>query len=181
MGKEIKKRVMGCPEAKISQGSNGPSHGPSCRANSGNLDSAVSVDSLKKYSTRYVYATKCNPSVVEWLLNSGKTKALTMSRNRIHTVPVKKYQCRGSTAKGGVNKGVDHRSYAQVVTEEVARPAELGSTNGMNHVKGIDHKHQNGIGMASEVGVIKASGVSVPTPPRVVIVLQKLQPTLLLV
>ena len=60
----------------------------------------MSVDTLKKYSTRYVYATKCNPSVVELLLNSCKTKALTMSRNRIHTVPVKKYQCTGSTAKG---------------------------------------------------------------------------------
>ena len=140
MGKEIKKRVKGCPEVNISQGSNGPSHGPSCRANSGNLDPAVYVDLLKKYSTRYVYATKCNPSVVEWLLNSGKTKDITMSRNRTHTVPVKKYQCTGSTAKGGISKGVDHRSYAQVVAEEAVRPAELGSSNGMDHVKGIDHK-----------------------------------------
>ena len=149
MGKEIKKRVKGCPEAKISQGSNGPSHGPSCRANSGNLDSAVSVDTLKKYSTRYVYATKCNPSVVEWLLNNCKTRALTMSRNSIHTVPVKKYQCTGSTAKGGVNKGIDHRSYAQVVTEEAVHPAEVGSSNGMDQVKGIDHKQWGTYGMGS--------------------------------
>ena len=148
MGKEIKKRVKGCPEVKISQGSNGPSHGPSCRANSGNLDPAMSVDLLKKYSTRYVYAKKCNPSVVEWLLNSGKTKAITMSRNRTHTVPVKKYQCTGSTAKGGVSKGVDHRSYAQVVAEEAVRPAELGSSNGMDHVKGIDQKQWGTYGMA---------------------------------
>ena len=147
MGKEIKKRVKGCPEVNISQGSNGPSNGPSCRANSGNLDPAVSVDLLKKYSTRYVYATKCNPSVVEWLLNSGKTKDITMSRNRTHTVPVKKYQCTGSTAKGGVSKGVDHRSYAQVVAKEAVRPAELGSSNGMDHVKGIDHKQWGTYGM----------------------------------
>ena len=139
MGKEIKKRVKGFPEANISQGSNHPSHGPSFRANSCDLTSAVSVDTLKKYSTRYVYATRCNPNVVELLLNNSKNKALRMSRNRAHILPVKKQQCTGSLTSRGVNKDVDHRSYAQVVSGAEARPAKVGNSNIPDKAIGVDH------------------------------------------
>ena len=77
--------------------------------------------------------------MVELLLNNSKNKALRMSRNRAHILPVKKQQCTGSMTDRGVNKGVDHRSYAQVVSGAEARPAKVGNSNIPDKVKGVDH------------------------------------------
>ena len=54
------------------------------------------------------------------LLKMSKNKSLNVSQNKVNNkqvVPVEKYEFTETTARVGVNKDVDHRSYAQVVRE----------------------------------------------------------------
>ena len=120
MGKKIKKRVTGCPEVKFPQGSTCTSLEPFFGVKRQQFKSVTSDGIIKKFPPRYVYSTRCNPSVVEMLLKKVKNKSHLISQSKVYheqAVPVKKNECTEITAKVHVNRGVDSRSYAQVVQE----------------------------------------------------------------
>ena len=93
---------MGCPGAKLSQGSTCLSHGPSSRVSKHQFSTVRSVSTTTKFPTRYVYSARCNPSAVEMLLKMSKNYLLKLSESDVHNrqaVPVEKYDCKEITAK----------------------------------------------------------------------------------
>ena len=131
---------------------------------------SVTVGIIKKFPSRYVYSTRCNPNVVEMLLKKVKTKSHFISQSKVYqekAVPVDKNECTEITAKVHVNRGVDSRSYAQVVREsgrksvtQISNMVDQGI--GVNHVTSTNH-----VGKQLCQDGVKYSDVNVAPPESV--------------
>ena len=133
---------------KFPQGSTYASHVSSFEVKRQQFKSAISDGVIKTFSPRYVYSTRCNPSDVEMLLKKVKNKSHFISRSRVYheqSLPVKKSECTDITAKVHVNRGVDSRSYAQVVREcgpeSVIHSSNMSSQGiGVNRDSSVTHQ-----------------------------------------
>ena len=88
-----------------------------------------------------MYSTRCNPSVVEMLLKKVKNNAHLISQSKVfykQAAPVKKNECTKITAKVHVNRGINSRSYAQVV-RECAPKSVIQSGNMIGQGIGINY------------------------------------------
>ena len=118
MGQKVKKPSDGLSWGQLSQGSSCLSHGPSSRVSKHEFSAVKTVSTTTRFRTRYVYSARCNPSSVEILLKMSKDNLLKLSEGRVNdkqAVSVKKCDYTDKTAKACINKGVYHRSYAEVV------------------------------------------------------------------
>ena len=80
--KKPKKRVRGCPGAKVAQGSSYHYHDPSVECNESYPSDVEGAGTMgKKYRSRYVYSSHCKPTVVDSLLTWSKQKAFKVYRS----------------------------------------------------------------------------------------------------
>ena len=120
-----------------------------------------------------MYSTKCNPSVVEMLLKKVKNKSYFTSQNKVYheqAVPGKKNECTEITAKVHVNRGVNNRSYAQVVREcgpksVIQNSNMIGQNMGVNYNRLGTHVGKQGCQDSiknSDFSVAPSEGVRQP-------------------
>ena len=145
---------MGCPGAKVAQGSSCHYHDPSVKCNESYPSDVEGAGTMaKKYRSRYVYSSHCNSTVVDSLLAWSKQKAFKVFGSDF------KSNLNGHMHFGGTfmdspipvasrvvtGKWSYPRSYAQVLQNNHS----VDGNSSINKVKGCESSYKAKLGNTS--------------------------------
>ena len=136
---------MGCPGAKLAQGSSCHSHDPCLKSSESYPSDFKTGESVcKQFRSRYVCSAHCNSSAVESLLAMSKRKAFTVFCSKVKSIPSGvPYLCcsnDNSLNSAGITAVTANRSYPRSYAQVVKSYCQDDTKTSSNEVKGYESK-----------------------------------------